>query len=168
MQKLSERVKDRRVLQRIRRYLQAAVMEYGLIQLNTEGTPQGGPLIPLLSNIVLDELDKELESRGLSFVRYADDCSIYVRSKRAGVRTMENITRFIEEKLKLKVNQQKSAVDRPWKRKFLGFTFTPDKPLPKIGIHRESIKRFKQQIRKLTSRKHSIVWRLESKDKTDI
>src|SRR5690625_3589852 len=168
MQKLSERVKDRRVLQLIRRYLQAGVMENGLVQPNTEGTPQGGPLSPLLSNIVLDELDKELESRGLSFVRYADDCSIYVRSKRAGVRTMENITRFIEEKLKLKVNQQKSAVDRPWKRKFLGFTFTPDKPLPKIGIHRESIKRFKQQIRKLTSRKHSIVWRLESKDKTDI
>lgn len=156
MQKLSERIKDRRVLQLIRRYLQSGVMEHGLVQPNTEGTPQGGPLSPLLSNIVLDELDKELESRGLSFVRYADDCNIYVRSKRAGLRTMENLTNFIEGKLKLKVNEQKSAVDRPWKRKFLGFSFTVDKHNPKIRIHKESMKRFKQRIRKLTSRKHSI------------
>lgn len=156
MQKLSERVKDRRVLQLIRRYLQAGAMEQGLIQPNSEGTPQGGPLSPLLSNIVLDELDNELESRGLSFVRYADDCNIYVRSKRAGLRAMENITRFIEDKLKLKVNEQKSAVDRPWKRKFLGFSFTLNKESPKIRIHKESIKRFKQRIRELTSRKNSI------------
>lgn len=163
MQKLSERMKDRRVLQLIRRYLQSGVMEHGLVKPNTEGAPQGGPLSPLLSNIVLDELDKELETRGLSFVRYADDCNIYVRSKRAGLRTMENITRFIEGKLKLKVNRQKSAVDRPWKRKFLGFSFTADKGTPKIRIHKESIKRFKQRIRELASRKHSINmdWRIE-------
>lgn len=127
-------------------------MEHGLVKPNTEGTPQGGPLSPLLSNIVLDELDKELESRGLSFVRYADDCNIYVRSKRAGLRTMGNLTKFIEGKLKLKVNEQKSAVDRPWKRKFLGFSFTVDKKNPKIRIHKESMKRFKQRIRELTSR----------------
>ena len=156
MQKLSERIKDRRVLQLIRRYLQAGVMEHGLVQPNTEGTPQGGPLSPLLSNIVLDELDKELESRGLDFVRYADDCNIYTRSKRAGLRTMANITRFIEVKLKLKVNEQKSAVDRPWRRRFLGFSFTSHKESPKIRIHKESIKRFKQRIKELTSRKHSI------------
>src|SRR5690625_2521088 len=99
-------------------------MENGLVKPNTEGTPQGGPLSPLLSNIVLDELDKELEKRGLHFVRYADDCNIYVRSKRAGLRVMQSITKFIEGKLKLKVNKQKSAIDRPWKRKFLGFSFT--------------------------------------------
>jgi len=156
MQKLSERITDRRVLQLIRRYLQAGVMERGLVQPNTEGTPQGGPLSPLLSNIVLDELDKELETRGLSFVRYADDCNIYVRSKRAGLRTMKNITKFVEGKLKLKVNQQKSAVDRPWKRRFLGFSLTSEKQSPKIRIHKESIKRFKQRVRELTSRKHSI------------
>ena len=156
MQKLSKRIKDRRVLQLIRRYLQSGVMEQGLVKPNTEGTPQGGPLSPLLSNIVLDELDKELESRGLSFVRYADDCNVYVHSKRAGLRTMENLTNFIEGKLKLKVNEQKSAVERPWKRKFLGFSFTVDKKNPKIRIHKESMKRFKRRIRELTSRKHSI------------
>ena len=94
----------------------------GIVALNEEGTPQGGPLSPLLSNIMLDELDKELEKRGHRFCRYADDCNIYVKSKRAGDRVMENITRFIEGKLKLKVNINKSAVERPWKRKFLGFT----------------------------------------------
>ena len=98
-----------------------------------EGTPQGGPLSPLLSNIVLDELDKELEKRGHRFVRYADDCNIYVKSKRAGERVMNDMTLFIEKKLKLKVNREKSAVDRPWKRKFLGFSFTPHKK-PKIRI----------------------------------
>lgn len=144
MQKLSERIQDRRVLQLIRRYLQSGVMEHGLVKPNTEGTPQGGPLSPLLSNIVLDELDKELETRGLSFVRYADDCNIYARSERAGLRTMENMTKFIEGKLKLKVNEQKSAVDRPWKRRFLGFSFTSHKENSKI------------RILELTSRKHSI------------
>src|SRR5699024_6366655 len=102
MQKLNERIQDRSVLQLIRRYLQSGIMEHGLVKPNAEGTPQGGPLSPLLSIIVLDELDKELEARGLSFVRYADDCNIYVRSKRAGLRTQENMTQFIEDKLKLK------------------------------------------------------------------
>src|SRR5699024_7950922 len=124
MRTLSERIQDPNVLRLIRRYLQAGVMENGLVRPNTEGAPQGGPLSPLLSNIVLDELDKELEKRGLHFVRYADDCHIYVRSRRAGVRVMQSITTFIERTLKLKVNKEKSAVDRPWRRKFLGFSFT--------------------------------------------
>ncbi|RFA31589.1 group II intron reverse transcriptase/maturase, partial [Virgibacillus dokdonensis] len=124
MRKLSQKVKDPRVLKLIRRYLQSGIMEDGIVQPNTEGAPQGGPLSPLLSNIVLDDLDKELERRGLHFVRYADDCNIYVQSRRAGSRVMKSITTFIEGKLKLKVNEQKSAVDRPWKRKFLGFSFT--------------------------------------------
>lgn len=155
MRTLSQRVKDGRVLQLIRRYLQAGVMKRGLVSPNTEGTPQGGPLSPLLSNIVLDELDKELEKRGLLFVRYADDCNIYVRSKRAGERIMQNMTMFIEKKLKLKVNREKSAVDRPWKRKFLGFTLSPHRT-PQIRISKQSIQRLKQRIRELTSRKWSI------------
>lgn len=156
MRTLSYKVKDPRVLRLIRRYLQAGVMENGLVSPNTEGTPQGGPLSPLLSNIVLDELDKELEKRGLSFVRYADDCNIYVRSKRAGERVMESITSFIEKKLKLKVNKDKSAVDRPWRRKFLGFTFSNHLKQPKIRISKQSIQRMKQRVRELTSRKQSI------------
>jgi group II intron reverse transcriptase/maturase len=155
MRKLSNRIQDRRVLQLIRRYLQAGVMEKGLVSPNTEGTPQGGPLSPLLSNIVLDELDKELEKRGLKFVRYADDCNIYVRSKRAGLRVMESITSFIENKLKLKVNREKSSVDRPWRRKFLGFSFTSGRD-PKVRVAKESLKRLKQRMRELTSRRHSI------------
>src|SRR5690625_7257426 len=106
------------------RYSEARLEELLLCSGEPEGAPQGGPLSPLLSNIVLDELDKELEKRGLHFVRYADDCNIYVRSKRAGLRVMKSITKFIEGKLKLKVNKQKSAIDSPWKRKFLGFSFT--------------------------------------------
>ncbi len=156
MRTLSKRITDTRVLKLIRSYLQAGIMEGGLVHRNTEGTPQGGPLSPLLSNIVLDELDKELEDRGLCFVRYADDCNIYVKSKRAGVRIMRSVTTFIEKKLKLKVNEQKSAVDRPWKRKFLGFSFTNQRKNQKIRISKESIQRFKQRIRVLTSRKHSI------------
>ncbi len=156
MRILSYRIKDPKVLQLIRRYLQSGVMEQGLVSPNTEGTPQGGPLSPLLSNIVLDELDKELEKRGLRFVRYADDCNIYAHSKRAGERIMKSITTFIENKLKLKVNREKSAVDRPWKRKFLGFTFTSHRKEPKIRIAKQSIQRFKQRIREITSRKWSI------------
>ncbi|BAB03758.1 group II intron reverse transcriptase/maturase [Halalkalibacterium halodurans] len=155
MRKLSSRIQDPRVLQLIRRYLQTGVMERGLVSPNTEGTPQGGPLSPLLSNIVLDELDNELEKRGLKFVRYADDCNIYVRSKRAGLRIMESVTSFIENRLKLKVNREKSAVDRPWNRKFLGFSFTRGKD-PKMRVSKESVKRLKQRIRELTSRRHSM------------
>lgn len=156
MRTLSKRIKDPNLLRLIRKYLQAGIMKDRPVKPNTEGTPQGGPLSPLLSNIVLDELDKELESRGLHFVRYADDCNIYVRSKRAGLRIKKSMTQFIEGKLKLKVNEQKSAVDRPWKRKFLGFSFTVHKENPKIRISKESIKRFHQRIRLLTSRKKSI------------
>ncbi|AZB44674.1 group II intron reverse transcriptase/maturase, partial [Bacillus sp. FJAT-42376] len=163
MRILSNRINDPKVLQLIRRYLQSGVMEKGLVSPNTEGTPQGGPLSPLLSNIVLDELDKELEKRGLRFVRYADDCNIYVRSKRAGERVMESITTFIERKLKLKVNLEKSAVDRPWKRKFLGFTFTAHRKEPKIRISGQSIQRFKQRIKEITSRK----WSISMKDRLE-
>ncbi|WP_096187418.1 group II intron reverse transcriptase/maturase [Evansella halocellulosilytica] len=156
MRTLSYRVDDPILLRLIRRYLQSGVMEKGLVSPNTEGTPQGGPLSPLLSNIVLDELDKELEERGLAFVRYADDCNIYVRSRRAGDRIMESITTFIEKNLKLKVNKEKSAVDRPWRRTFRGFTFTNNIKQPKIRVSKQSIQRFKLRIRKLTSRKWSI------------
>jgi len=124
MAKIAERVGDKRILELIRAFLTAGVLEDGLVNPVDEGTPQGGPLSPLLSNVVHDEFDRELERRGLRFARYADDSNIYVRSKRAGERVMESITRFIATKLKLKVNQQKSAVARPWERKFLGFSFT--------------------------------------------
>src|SRR5690606_1047632 len=134
---LAKTIKEKPLLKLIRKYLQAVVMINGVISSTEEGTPQGGPLSPLLSNIVLDELDKELESRGHKFVRYADDCNIYVKSKRAGLRTMASIKRFIEGKLRLKVNEKKSAVDRLWKRKFLGFSFTFHKE-PKIRIAKES------------------------------
>lgn len=156
MATLSKRIDDKPLLQLIRRYLQAGVMEKGLVSPNTEGAPQGGPLSPLLSNIVLDELDKELEKRGHRFVRYADDFHIYVKSKRAGERVMTAITTFIEKKLRLRVNREKSAVDRPWKRKLLGFSFTNNKKQPKIRLAKQSIKRFKSRVRQLTSRKERI------------
>ncbi|CAG9623778.1 group II intron reverse transcriptase/maturase [Sutcliffiella rhizosphaerae] len=152
---LASKVKDRTVLKLIRRYLQAGIMINGVVHEIEEGTPQGGPLSPLLSNILLDKLDKELESRGHHFVRYADDCNIYVQSKKAGERVMNSISDFIERKLKLKVNREKSAVDRPWRRKFLGFSFTIHKE-PKVRIANESIKRLKAKIRVLTSRSKPI------------
>lgn len=152
MATLSKRIKDRSLLKLIRKYLQSGVMIGGVFSRTKEGTPQGGPLSPLLSNIVLDELDKELENRGHKFVRYADDCNIYVKSRRAGERTMKSVQNFIEHKLRLKVNEEKSAVDRPWKRKFLGFSFTIHKE-PKVRIAKESIKRLHKKIREITSRK---------------
>ena len=152
---LANRIQDRMVLKLIRKYLQAGVMINGVTYDSEEGTPQGGPLSPLLSNILLDKLDKELERRGHKFVRYADDCNIYMKSKKAGERVMNSITNFIEVKLKLKVNREKSAVDRPWKRKFLGFSFTVNKE-PKVRISKESIKRLKSKIRELTSRSKPI------------
>jgi RNA-directed DNA polymerase len=148
---LAKRIEDRILLKLIRKYLQSGVMLNGVVQTTEEGTPQGGPLSPLLSNIILDRLDKELEARGHKFVRYADDCNIYTKSIKAGQRVMESVTTFIEQKLKLRVNRDKSAVDRPWKRKFLGFSFTWNKE-PKVRIAKESIKRFKTKIREITSR----------------
>ncbi|WP_340008960.1 group II intron reverse transcriptase/maturase [Paenibacillus sp. FSL K6-0276] len=155
MMKISAKVKDKKVLLLIRKYLQSGVMENGLVNTTTEGTPQGGPLSPLLSNIVLDELDKELEKRGHRFVRYADDCNIYVKTPRAGERVKASVIRFIETRLKLKVNQAKSAVDRPWRRKFLGFSFSSDKE-PKVRIAKQSLQKAKARIREITSRKKAM------------
>jgi len=151
MAKIAEKVSDKRLLKLIRAFLRAGVMEGGLVNPVDEGTPQGGPLSPLLSNIILDEFDRELERRGLRFARYADDSNIYVRSRRAGERVMKSITRFITTKLKLRVNEQKSAVARPWERKFLGFSFT-SAGIPKRRIAPKAVDRFKERVRELTSR----------------
>jgi RNA-directed DNA polymerase len=151
MSRMARRIKDKRILRLIRRYLQAGMTEGGLVSQRTEGTPQGGPLSPLLSNVLLDELDKELERRGHRFVRYADDCNIYVRSKAAGERVLTSIERFLRECLRLVVNREKSAVDRPWKRKFLGYTFTVHYQ-PKLKVAPESVKRFKGRVREILRR----------------
>jgi RNA-directed DNA polymerase len=149
MGQIAKRVGDKRLLKLIRAFLSAGVMENGLVSPSVEGTPQGGPLSPLLSNVVLDELDRELERRGHRFVRYADDCNIYVRSERAGQRVMESIKSFITRRLKLKVNESKSAVARPQVRKFLGFSVT-DGPLIRRIIAPKAIERFKERIREIT------------------
>src|SRR6266550_557032 len=146
MGQIAKRVEDKRLLKLIRAFLNAGVMENGLVSPSVEGTPQGGPLSPLLSNLVLDELDRELEYRGHRFVRYADDCNIYVRSERAGQRVMESITRFIAQKLKLKVNEAKSAVARPQERKFLGFSFTAGPEVKRV-IAPKALVRFKRRVR---------------------
>lgn len=146
MSRLARRIKDKRILLLIRRYLQAGTLEGGLATPRAEGTPQGGPLSPLLSNILLDELDQELERRGHRFVRYADDCNIYVRSPRAGERVLASVERFLRERLRLTVNREKSAVDRPWKRKFLGYTFTVHYQ-PKLKIAPQAIARLKARLR---------------------
>ncbi len=155
MGKIAERVSDKRLLKLIRAFLRAGVMEGGLVSPVDEGTPQGGPLSPLLSNIVLDEFDRELERRGLRFARYADDSNVYVRSRRAGERVMGSITRFITTKLKLKVNEQKSAVARPWERKFLGFSFTWHRE-PKRRIAPKAVLRFKERVRERTRRTRGV------------
>jgi len=155
MAKLAQRISDKRLLRLIRAFLRAGVMEGGLVSPVDEGTPQGGPLSPLLSNIALDELDRELERRGHRFVRYADDSNIYVRSQRAGERVMKSVSAFITKKLKLKVNEQKSAVSQPSKRKFLGFSFTWHRE-PKRRIAPKAIARFKQQVRELTRRTRGV------------
>src|SRR5260370_5339195 len=139
----------------IRGFLRAGVMENGLVSPAEEGTPQGGPLSPVLANIVLNELDQELERRGHRFTRYADDCNIYVRSRRAGERVMSSVTRLLTTKLKLRVNREKSAVARPWERKFLGFSFTNHKP-PKRRLAPKAMARFKERVRELTSRTRGI------------
>jgi RNA-directed DNA polymerase len=155
MAKIAELVGDKRLLKLIRAFLRAGVMEGGLVSPVDEGTPQGGPLSPLLSNIVLDEFDRELERRGLRFARYADDSNIYVRSRRAGQRVMESIMRFITTKLKLKVNERKSAVARPWERKFLGFSFTAGRE-PRRRIAPKAVLRFKERVRELTQRSKGV------------
>jgi len=151
MGQVAQRVADKRLLKLIRAFLNAGVMENGLVSPSVEGTPQGGPLSPLLSNLVLDELDRELERRGHRFVRYADDGNIYVRSERAGQRVMESITRFITHRLKLKVNEAKSAVARPQERTFLGFSFTVGPEVKRV-IAPQAVDRFKQRAREITRR----------------
>ena len=155
MGRIAKRVKDKRVLKLIRAFLNAGVLEDGLVSSSDEGTPQGGPLSPLLSNIVLDDFDRELEQRGLNFARYADDCNIYVRSQRAGERVMHSLTRFLTTKLKLKVNEAKSAVARPWERKFLGFTFTTTRD-HKRRIAPKVLDRFRERVRELTRRTRGV------------
>jgi RNA-directed DNA polymerase len=155
MARVAARISDRRVLRLIRSNLTAGVLNNGLFEDSREGTPQGGPLSPLLSNLVLDELDRELERRGHRFVRYADDCNVYVRSEKAGRRVMTSLTRFIEGRLKLQVNAQKSAVARPWQRSFLGFTVT-DEPEPRRRIADKAVARFKDRVRELTRRHRGV------------
>jgi len=149
MSRVARRVTDKRLLKLIRAFLNSGVMIEGLAAATPEGTPQGGPLSPLLSNLLLDDLDHELASRGLRFARYADDCNIYVKSQRAGERVLQSVTRWLATKLRLQVNQSKSAVDRPWNRKFLGFTFTTQR---KRSIAPASRVKFKKRIRELTKR----------------
>ena len=148
---VAKRVADRRILRLIRGFVTAGVLADGLIGPTDEGTPQGGPLSPLLSNLMLDVLDRELERRGHRFARYADDCNIYVRSRRAGERVMANVQRFLARRLKLKVNAAKSAVDPPSRRKFLGFRFTAGKE-PRRRIAPQALTRFKSRVREQTRR----------------
>ena len=154
MGRIAKRIGDKRLLKLIRAFLNAGVMENGLVSPSVEGTPQGGPLSPLLSNVVLDELDRELERRGHRFVRYADDCNIYVRSEKAGQRVMESVKRFITKQLKLKVNEQKSAVAQPQIRKFLGFSFSAGPEIRRM-IAPKAVERFRDRIREITGRARS-------------
>ena len=148
MARVARKVKDRRVLRLIRNYLQAGVMEAGIAVASMEGTPQGGPLSPLLSNIMLDDLDRELERRGHRFCRYADDCNVYVRSQHAGERVMDSLTWFLERKLRLKVNQTKSAVARPWERKFLGYSLTFHR-MARLKVAPQSVQRLRLKLKGL-------------------
>lgn len=152
MGRVARRIADKRALKLIRAFLNAGVMENGLVGPTDEGTPQGGPLSPLLSNVMLDDLDQELGRRGLRFVRYADDCNVYVRSERAGKRVKDGVTRFLTKTLKLTVNEEKSAVARPWTRKFLGFSFTASST-PKRRIAPKALERFKAEVRDRTRRR---------------
>ena len=151
MSRIARKVKDKRLLRIIRKYLQAGIMQDGLVSQRVEGTPQGSPLSPLLSNILLDDLDKEREKRGHKFCRYADDCNIYVGSKAAGKRVLERITKFLETKLRLTVNATKSAVDRPWNRKFLGYSMTAEKAT-RLRPSPQNVQRLKGTIREVVRR----------------
>jgi RNA-directed DNA polymerase len=156
MNLLSERIKDKLVLKLIHRYLRAGVMTGGLATVNTEGTPQGGPLSPILSNILLDKLDRELESRGHRFVRYADDISVFVKSKRGSERVLNSVSSYIEKELKLVVNQTKSMATRPWKSKLLGYSFYHKKGEKGLNIAKSSVKKYKIKVREITSRSRPI------------
>ena len=149
-------VNEDKVVSLIRKYLQAGVLVNGVFEKTEKGTPQGGNISPILSNIMLNELDKELEKRGLQFIRYADDCVIFTKSKKSAERVMENITKFIETKLRLKVNKEKSKIDRPWRIKYLGFSFYQAKGKIEIRIHPKSVAKFKEKIRDITSRNKAI------------
>jgi RNA-directed DNA polymerase len=151
MSRLARRIKDKRVLRLIRRYLQAGMMSNGLTTARREGTPQGGPLSPLLSNILLDELDKELEQRGHKFCRYADDCNIYVQSRSAGERVMKSLRSFLAQRLRLQVNVEKSAVARPWERKFLGYSLTWHQQ-SRLKVAGGSVQRLKEKLREIFRR----------------
>ena len=151
MSLVKRKVKDRMVLKLIDSYLKAGMLDGGVVSPRQEDTPQGGPLSPLLSNILLDELDKELERRGHAFCRYADDCNIYVATKASGERVMASITRFLSQRLKLTVNQAKSAVDRPWKRTFLGYTMNWY-PRPRLRVGAVAVSRFRANVRKVCRR----------------
>ncbi|MFZ2052847.1 MAG: group II intron reverse transcriptase/maturase [Candidatus Aminicenantales bacterium] len=155
MERIARRVKDKRILLLIRLYLQAGIMLNGVVRERYEGTPQGGPLSPLLSNILLDELDKELERRGHKFCRYADDVNIYVRSERAGQRVRDSVERFLAKHLKLKISREKSTVAEPQKRSFLGFSFWAWEPR-KIRIAPKSLKNFKHKVKRITRRSRGI------------
>ena len=148
MARVARRIKDQRMLRLIRRYLESGIMEGGLVEPREEGTPQGGPLSPLLTNILLDDLDKELEKRSHCFCRYADDCNIYVSTRQSGERVMDSLKRYLEKKLRLKVNEAKSRVDRPWKRKFLGFSMTLQRR-PRLQVAVQSVERFKVKARQM-------------------
>lgn len=156
MSRVARKIKDKRVLKLIRAYLEAGVMDNGVVVITDEGTAQGGPLSPLLSNIMLDDLDKELEHRGHKFVRYADDFQVYIQSKRAGERVMESLTNFLQSRLKLKVNQKKSAVDYAWKRTFLGFSFYKMKGKVRLRLAPKTLKKVKDRIREITCRRRAI------------
>lgn len=156
MRLLSNKIKDGRVLSLIRKYQKSGVMINGVVIDTEEGTPQGGNISPLLSNIMLNELDKELTRRGLKFCRYTDDCNIYVKSRKAAERVMASITRFLEEELKLKVNKEKSVVDRPWKLKFLGFSFYLKSGETRIRVHPKSVKKLKIKLKEVTGRSNAM------------
>lgn len=165
MSRLATRIADKRMLRIVRAFLNSGVLVGDLIEEPGEGTPQGGPLSPLLANIVLDELDKELEQRGLRFVRYADDCMIYVRSQRAGDRVMKSVSRFVCRKLKLAVNEAKSSVTRPWQARYLGFRITRIFGATRIGVHEKSLRRFREKVRAITARSRGrsltgLIWEL--------
>lgn len=155
MARVARKVEDKRVLGLIRRYLECGVLINGVVVTTDEGTPQGGPLSPLLSNIMLDDLDKELERRGHRFVRYADDGNVYVRTRRAGERVMASIRAYLEERLKLRVNEAKSAVDRPERRTFLGFSFYKHRGEVRVRLSKKALERVKRRIREMTGRSRS-------------